>query len=477
MLRVNDNRRLVIACTIAAAACALRFIGLEHQSLWNDEMFSLDVALSPLGEIQQKLVSFYHHPPLFFYLAHAALKLFGMSAWALRSTSALAGGLTAGLVFLASSTPGRVRGGLVAGLLCALAPFHLAYSQEGRPYALAAFLCLASFYSLYLLVPEKKRLWMSLYVLSAVALLYTHHWGVFALGAQAILFFFWGKTPWQEKKRFGIILGIISLLYLPEFFALRSQMAATHPSDWFWVEGPGLAQLGRLAAAYSGTYFQLASARFSLPVIWQILSVIAAGVTLVAALFTTGTAARAPLAALAALLAIPFAVSFLKPEVFLWYRYTLIGFPLFCVAVGAATGRGTWRWPATAAAALLLAVAVSGTLRYFSWSKANAKDVAAYVDTVTREQPRILIRPRAFAPLLNYYYKGNALQYDEAYLNEPLGGIVDTAASFVYISLDVPNGIRDYMDSHFHKVSERCFPGEAHMGVIVGVYAQKPEEE
>ena len=125
----------------------------------------------------------------------------------------------------------------------------------------------------------------------------------------------------------------------------------------------------------------------------------------------------------------------------------------------------------------MLALAVSGTLRYFSWSKANAKDVAAYVDTVTREQSQILIRPGAFAPLLNYYYKGNALQYDEAYLNEPLGGIVDTAASFVYISLDVPNEIRDYMDSHFRKVSERLFPGEAHMGVIVGVYAQKPEEE
>ena len=49
MLRANSDRRLLIACAFAAAACALRFVWLEHQSLWNDEMFSLDVALSPLS--------------------------------------------------------------------------------------------------------------------------------------------------------------------------------------------------------------------------------------------------------------------------------------------------------------------------------------------------------------------------------------------------------------------------------------------
>ena len=72
---------------------------------------------------------------------------------------------------------------------------------------------------------------------------------------------------------------------------------------------------------------------------------------------------------------------------------------------------------------------------------------------------------------------GNAVQIDEAFLDTPLGDIIDTARSFVYVSLDVPNPIRDYMDGHFDKLSERSFPGIAHMGIIVSFYRQKPEAD
>ncbi len=66
---------------------------------------------------------------------------------------------------------------------------------------------------------------------------------------------------------------------------------------------------------------------------------------------------------------------------------------------------------------------------------------------------------------------------DETYLDQPLGEIVDTAAAFVYVSLDVPNPIRDYMDGHFVKVEERRFPGEAHLGMVVGLYRQRPDPD
>jgi hypothetical protein len=33
------------------------------------------------------------------------------------------------------------------------------------------------------------------------------------------------------------------------------------------------------------------------------------------------------------------------------------------------------------------------------------------------------------------------------------------------------------MDGHFDKIAERRFPGEANMGMIVGLYKQKPEIE
>ena len=133
-------------------------------------------------------------------------------------------------------------------------------------------------------------------------------------------------------------------------------------------------------------------------------------------------------------------------------------------------------WPAGAAAGGLIMIAIFGSVHYMTWQKSNVKDVALFTDkAVTGHKVQIIIRPKTFAPLLNYYYNGTAIQYDEAYLNEPLGEITDTAASFVYVSLDVPNEIRDYMDSHFDKIMERRFPGEANMGMIVGLYKQKPD--
>ncbi|MCP5787248.1 hypothetical protein NL329_30480, partial [Klebsiella pneumoniae] len=33
-------------------------------------------------------------------------------------------------------------------------------------------------------------------------------------------------------------------------------------------------------------------------------------------------------------LLIPFTISFLRPEIFLWYRYPVIFYPMFCIALG-----------------------------------------------------------------------------------------------------------------------------------------------
>jgi hypothetical protein len=129
------------------------------------------------------------------------------------------------------------------------------------------------------------------------------------------------------------------------------------------------------------------------------------------------------------------------------------------------------------AVAILLFTGTLGTGKYFTWSKSNVKDVASYVQSVADGDVRFVIRPHNFASLLNYYYKGATAQVDEVYLDQPLGGLVDTAASFVYVSLEAQTDIREYMDHHFAKVAERQFPGDAHLGMIVGVYRQRPEAD
>ncbi len=475
--RIVAGADTLLAVALFAAALLIRLVRLGDRSLWNDEMFSLQVASLPFSGIQSALVQHYHHPPLFFYLERISILLFGATTWALRLPSALAGACTIPMLFLAGGKLGQRTGGLIAAVLCLVAPFHVAYSQEARPYALAALLCLISFVSLFRLREQKNRLHTLTYAVSTLLLLYTHHWGIFAVAAQMITLILTSSDIARDVRTFGVPLAIVGLLYLPESIALGTQANAHDNAGWFWVEPTGVSTLSSLVLAYAGTYFKFAASVLALPGWVQAVSGILAALLLAAIL----GGMRRPeaerwrhLAVLCAFfLFLPIVASLVRPEIFVWYRFPVIAFPALCLVAGCALSGSAWK---TALGALLLIVQCAGLVAYAGWEKGNAKEVASYVDSVATGDEAMIIRPKDFAPLLNYYYKGQARQFDEAYLNEPLGQIIDTARGFVYISLDLPNEIRTYIDGHFDKIAERRFPGEAHMGLLVGVYRQKPDE-
>lgn len=473
--------RFMLPLLFIAAGAALRFFRLGEQSLWNDEMFSFDVAGTDLSSIQTKLITSYHHPPLYFYVLHASLALFGQNAWALRFPSAVFGSLTVGLVYLTGTRLFDKWSGILSAAVCLVAPFHLAYSQEGRPYALAAFLCLLSFYFLMLSIRERGLAWFVGHFLTSLALLYTHHWGIFVLAAQAgfILLF----ADQGVQKQFVILFAALALLYLPEALVLRAQAASIPPSGWFWVEHPGPAEIYHLSQAFTGTYFKMASSIFDSPPVVKLAGAAAllflfARITFASIRKNGLTHLRGVFVCSMTALLIPFVISLVRPEIFLWYRYTVIVFPLSCLLIGGILSCTNVRWLSLTAIAIIILIGSCNSARYYSWSKSNARDIAGYVETVTRSEPvQFVIRPQSFAPLFNYYYRGDIAQYDETYLDKPLGDLVDTASAFAYISIDIPSTIRSYMDGHFDKTSERIFPGDAHMGMRVGVYRQKPEEE
>ncbi len=474
----NDSRRIFLSVAFVAAAAALRFFHLEWQGLWNDEMFSFEVASLPLGEIQSSLIAHFHHPPFFFYLLHFVLMLFGVHAWALRLIPAASGSLTVGLVYYCSSKLLDDRAGIAAGLLCLVAPFHLAYSQEGRPYALAGLFALLSYWSLVLVVRERKMRWMICYVLSSIAVLTTHHWGVFVLGSEMVFIMLVVKGSVGLRKKFVLMWIVVGILYLPEVVGLFQQSTTHDRAGWFWVDRPNAKELLDLGLAYSGTYFKMASSIFDSGVIMKAaggaaMAILCCGLGFAAAGKATSINLRAAVVVLCGTIAIPLALSFVRPEIFLWYRYTVIVFPLFCVCAGALASAARWRTVMNVAVSVLVFLSLYGTVRYFSWSKTNVREVAACVGRAVDSGVRTIVRPKYFAPALNYYYRGDACQLDEAYLDSSLGGILDTTGAFVYVSLDVPNEIRDYMNEHFDRMREDRFPGEAHMGMVVGVYRQK----
>ena len=132
---------------------ALRFAALDAKTLWLDEVFSLWMARHPLPDLMAWLVRIDHHPPLFFLFLHGWIGLFGESAGALRSLSALTSTLAIPLYGFGARKLVGARVSIVATLLLAISPFQVRYAQEARMYGVlmlasaAAFVAFASLLS------------------------------------------------------------------------------------------------------------------------------------------------------------------------------------------------------------------------------------------------------------------------------------------------------------------------------------------
>ena len=129
-------------------AAALRLVMLGSQALWYDEVWTLDLAHSPLGLMLHRIPNWETTPPLYYLLAWLSSHVFGPSQAALRLPGAVAGILTVPAVWAAGRRFGGVRAGLIAASVTACSPFMWWYSQEARAYSLAALFCAVSIWLL-----------------------------------------------------------------------------------------------------------------------------------------------------------------------------------------------------------------------------------------------------------------------------------------------------------------------------------------
>jgi mannosyltransferase len=124
---------------VALLAAMTRFPLLGHQSLWYDEIVSLTLAKQPFGAMLHDIARTESTPPLYYVLLWIWERLFGESAEALRSLSAVLGVLTAVVMYLAARERFSTGAAVVAGAFTATSPMLTWYSQEARAYALVTF--------------------------------------------------------------------------------------------------------------------------------------------------------------------------------------------------------------------------------------------------------------------------------------------------------------------------------------------------
>jgi hypothetical protein len=169
---------------LAVLAVVFRF--WTRSPLWLDEALSVNIARLPLGEIGEAL-RHDGHPPLYYWMLHGWIELFGSSDAAVRSLSGLFGVALIPLVWVAGNRIAGRREAWAAVVVLAVNPFAIRYATETRMYSMVMVLALAA----WLLAddalrrPTLPRL-VGLGLCTGLALL-SHYWVMWLVAAVGLL--------------------------------------------------------------------------------------------------------------------------------------------------------------------------------------------------------------------------------------------------------------------------------------------------
>jgi 4-amino-4-deoxy-L-arabinose transferase-like glycosyltransferase len=178
-LDTSPNSRktfLVLVVLLTLAGLFLRFYRLSNQSLWTDEVSSITVAQAPLDKIYELSTKVNNSLPTYFLVLRWVLgNAEDQMEWRARALSAVAGALSIPLLVGVAWHWRRHRGAaLLAGLLLAVNPLHIWYSQEVRAYALMAFFGLLALFCFERARSGRGPLWWGGYLVSAMAAIALH---------------------------------------------------------------------------------------------------------------------------------------------------------------------------------------------------------------------------------------------------------------------------------------------------------------
>ena len=218
----------VLLVPILIVATAVRILGLGNTDLWGDEAFSVMTSLGPPSKLLGILATSEPHPPLYPFMLAAWLRLFGSSEFVARLPSAFAGiasvAVAASLArSFAPSANRRVTmlTAAIAGLLVALNPFQVWYSQEARMYAQVSFFAGLATLALHRLWHGRRGA-VPLYALAIVGAAGSHYYGLFVALGHALAMLILAARDRQALLRWARAVVLASILYLPwVYLALR----------------------------------------------------------------------------------------------------------------------------------------------------------------------------------------------------------------------------------------------------------------
>ncbi len=235
---LKQNYLLVL---ILLFATFLRLYHLDFQSLWMDEIYTMNVANpdQSFGTLIDEVNLREGFPYLYFMVLKILFTIFGHTAIVARLFSAIFGIISIYAIYRLGKSLISENVGLFSALLMAINEYNLYISQDARPYSLYLFATISSFFFLSKTIKDNTLKNAILYGLSLGLLLNANFFSFINIFSQLIIILFYliltNKNIIKVHLKNYIIAGIISfIMLLPNYQKIINLLAIKS----FWVPKP-----------------------------------------------------------------------------------------------------------------------------------------------------------------------------------------------------------------------------------------------
>ena len=225
----------------------LRLYGIEFESFWTDEVFSIDFSNNNISYIL-KVNAKDSHPPLFYVGLFVWRSAFPDTDMWIRAYSVMWSmiGLL-GVYFLARDIGGN-RAALGALALGIINPLDIYFAQEARMYSQAAALCILGSWCLWRWMKFSAKtslspsvwVWATGYIVCSLAALLTHYLTVLILISQGLLALIWFALRRDSKSIIGYLICTCVVIngFLPWMFYVKSLRGIIYNPALSWIPVP-----------------------------------------------------------------------------------------------------------------------------------------------------------------------------------------------------------------------------------------------
>ena len=437
---VGMRRRVSFLVALTFAATLVRYWVALRGGMWRDEaLFLAIVRLPSWNSVLEFLRNSESHPPLFYAMMRAWLRITGDNDASALALVAILGGLLVPVMYWIGVRLYSRRVAMWVAVVAAFSPSLIAHSAAVRPYSLLPLLVVVSSYQLIRALHSGIRKAWIIYILVSAAMLYTHNWTWLVGFGQFVAVAAWGARDITRRRRrlaeAGFAAAAVFALYVPWLSTLLHQtsMAGHAPVSVesvtqavvifgafvvFALQATILASVGDPSAiwfgltvilsviaawlAYSGALHGRMPAEAELPDDKASLTRLASRVFVVTSLAAFGLAV---LLSTRTLLVFPWCIAMLAPGV-------LLATIAWVMRIWDMAKSRQHRALVAGVGMMIVGSYGAGIGHLLSTERSNALEVAQAVGAKANASDLIVIAPQWIAPSFNSYYRGANQQID-----------------------------------------------------------------